>query len=116
MLFSALLAIQRAFAIEAADGVRDALRLSGLDPAGIFLGKAAAIAVHLLALEVLLGVGVVVLYGAHLGSPVLLVADLPGRDRRARRRRYPLRRARRRSAGPGDAPSRCCSCRCWRRC
>ena len=34
VLFCALLAIQRAFAIEAADGGRDALRLSGLDPAG----------------------------------------------------------------------------------
>ena len=47
VLFCALLAIQRAFTIEAADGGRDALRLSGLDPAGIFLGKAAAIAVQL---------------------------------------------------------------------
>ena len=41
VLFAALLAIQRAFAVEAADGVRDGLRLSGLDPAGIFLGKVA---------------------------------------------------------------------------
>ena len=31
--------------VEAADGIRDALRLSGLDPAGIFLGKAGAVAV-----------------------------------------------------------------------
>ena len=44
VLFSALLAIQRSFAIESADGGRDGLRLSGLDPAGIFLGKAAAVA------------------------------------------------------------------------
>ena len=48
VLFCGLLAVQRAFTIEAADGGRDALRLSGLDPAGIFLGKAAAIAVQLL--------------------------------------------------------------------
>ena len=41
---------------------RDGLRLSGLDGAAIFLGKAAAIAVELLALEVVLGVGVFVLY------------------------------------------------------
>lgn len=73
VLFSSLLAIQRAFAIEHADGVRDALRLSGLDPAGIFLGKVAAIGVQLLALEVLLGVGVVVLYGADLRGFALLV-------------------------------------------
>ena len=64
VLFSGLLAVQRAFAVESAPGVREALRLSGLDPAGYFLGKAAAIAVQLLVLEVVLGVGVVVLYGA----------------------------------------------------
>jgi heme exporter protein B len=66
VLFCSLLAIQRAFTIEAADGGRDALRLSGLDPAGIFLGKAAAIVVQLLLLEVLLGLGVVVLYNTDL--------------------------------------------------
>ena len=42
VLFSGLLAIQRSFAVENADGVRDALRLSGLEPASIFLGKALA--------------------------------------------------------------------------
>ncbi len=73
VLFSALLAIQRSFAIESADGTRDALRLSGLDPAGVFLGKVGGIAVQLLALEVVLGVGVVLLYGSDLGGPVLPV-------------------------------------------
>jgi heme exporter protein B len=73
VLFCALLAIQRAFTIEAADGGRDALRLSGLDPAGIFLGKAAAIAAQLAAIEVVLAVGVVVMYGAEVtGWPLLL--------------------------------------------
>jgi heme exporter protein B len=70
--FSALLAIQRSFAIESADGARDGLRLSGLDPAGIFLGKAAAVAVELLALELLLGAGVVLLYDADLRGALLL--------------------------------------------
>jgi len=73
VLFCALLAIQRAFTIEAADGGRDALRLSGLDPAGIFLGKAAAIAVQLVALEIVLAGGVVLMYGAEVtGWPLLL--------------------------------------------
>ena len=73
VLFCALLAIQRAFTIEAADGGRDALRLSGLDPAGVFLGKAAAIAVQLVVLEIVLAVGVVVVYGAEVtGWPLLL--------------------------------------------
>ena len=73
VLFSALLALQRAFSVEAADGNRDALRLSGLDPAGIFLGKVASVALQLLALEVLLGVGVVVLYNAELDGLGLMV-------------------------------------------
>jgi len=72
VLFSALLAVQRSFALEAADGARDSLRMAGLDGAGIFLGKAAAIAAQLLALEVVLGVGVVVLYGSDLHGPFLL--------------------------------------------
>lgn len=77
VLFSALLAIQRAFAIEAADGNRDALRLSGLDPAGIFLGKVAAIALELAALEALLGIGVVLMYDASVrGLPLLLATCL----------------------------------------
>lgn len=73
VLFCTLLAVQRSFAIETADGNRDALRLSGLDPAGIFLGKAGAVAAQMAGLEVLLGVGVAVLYDASLRSAGLLV-------------------------------------------
>ncbi|HYI62536.1 MAG TPA: heme exporter protein CcmB [Acidimicrobiales bacterium] len=73
VLLSALLAIQRSFALEAVDGVRDALRLSGLQPAGIFLGKVASVTVQLLALELLLALGVVALYDAELATPLLLV-------------------------------------------
>jgi heme exporter protein B len=74
VLFSALLAIQRAFAIEAADGNRDGLRLSALAPSGVFLGKVAAITVQLLALEALLFVGVVLLYGTDVAGVGLLLA------------------------------------------
>ncbi|MFN8018096.1 MAG: heme exporter protein CcmB [Acidimicrobiales bacterium] len=73
VLFSVLLAIQRAFAVETADGVIDALRLSDLDPAGIFLGKAAGIALQLAVLEVVLFGGVTVLYGTTPDGPLLLV-------------------------------------------
>lgn len=76
VLFSAVLAVQRSWAVESADGARDNLRLSGLAPGGIFLGKAAALAVQLLALEVALLVGVVVFYGAELDGAALLVATL----------------------------------------
>jgi heme exporter protein B len=72
VLFSGIMAIQRAFTLEAADGNRDGLRLSGLDPAGVFLGKFAAVAVQLLALEVVLLAGVALFYRARLdGLPLL---------------------------------------------
>lgn len=73
VLLCSLLAVQRSYAIEAADGARDGLRLSGLDPAGIFLGKAAAVAAQLVVLEVLLGLGIVTLFGTRLRDPALLI-------------------------------------------
>lgn len=73
VLFSGLLALQRSFSIESADGNRDALRLSGLDPAGIFLGKVMAVGLQLLALEILLGIGVAVLYTTPITGWVLLM-------------------------------------------
>ena len=74
VLFSALLAVQRSQTVEGADGVRDAIRLSGLDPAGVFLGKALAVAVQLLVLEVVLAVGVVLLYDVHVDGVGVLIA------------------------------------------
>ena len=74
VLLSSLLAVQRSFAVEAGDGAADGLRLSGLDPAGVFLGKAAAVAAQLALLQVVLAVGIVVLYDADLGGPALLLA------------------------------------------
>lgn len=74
VLFASVLMIQRAFAIENVDGTAEALRLSGLAPQGIFLGKVAALCVQLLTLEVLLGIGIVLFYEAELDGPLLLVA------------------------------------------
>ena len=77
VLLATVLAVQRAFGVESPPGVRDALRLSGLEPVGIFLGKVAALGAQLLALEVVLGAGVVVLYGTELkGLGLLVVAAL----------------------------------------
>jgi len=73
VLFSGLLALQRSFAVESADGVSDALRLSGLDPAGIFLGKVLSVSIQLLILELMLGIGVAVLYGASISGWFLLI-------------------------------------------
>lgn len=81
VLFSALLALSRSASVDSADGVRDAMRLSGLEPAGIFLGKVLSIGAQLLLLELVLGVGVALLYDAPLSTwwllvPTCLVATL----------------------------------------
>ncbi|MGH9278192.1 MAG: heme exporter protein CcmB [Acidimicrobiales bacterium] len=73
VLFSGLLCVQRSSAVEADDDARDALRMSGLDGAGIFLGKAGAVAAQLLVLEVVLAVGVAVLYDVSLRGAGVLV-------------------------------------------
>lgn len=73
VLLASLLAISRAYGIEADNGARDGLRLSGLDGPAIFLGKTAAVVVQLLALEVVLTVCVVVLYDIELHNLAPLV-------------------------------------------
>jgi heme exporter protein B len=78
VLLSALLAVGRSFAVEAEHGARDALRLSGLDGGAIFLGKAGAIAVELLALEAVLLVGVFGLYDVDPHGLVVLLPVLVG--------------------------------------
>jgi len=75
VLFAAVLIVQRAFAVESDDGVRDALRLAGMRPASVFVGKAGAIFVQLIVLEVLLGVGVAVFFGTTLTGWGLLIAS-----------------------------------------
>jgi len=77
-MFSLLIIVQRAFAVETADGALDAIRAAGVEPVGVFLGKSLALAVQLLALEVLLLLLAVLLYQAQLdgGGAVLLVTTL----------------------------------------
>lgn len=74
VLFTAVLAIQRSFAIEMVDGVLDSVRLSGMPASAVFLGKVAGLVVQLAVLEVVLGVGVAVLYDARFEGWVLLSA------------------------------------------
>lgn len=77
VLLAALLAISRSFAVEAEHGARDGLRLSGLDGAAVFLGKAAAVTAQLVVLEAVLGAGVILLYDVRVSSAgVLLLAAL----------------------------------------
>lgn len=72
VVFSAMLAVQRSFSLESADGAIDALRLSCLSPAGIFVGKVIAVAAQLFVLEALLVAGIVVLFGSALSGAALL--------------------------------------------
>jgi heme exporter protein B len=74
VLLSSVLAVQRSFAIGTSGNARDGLRLAGLDPAAIFFGKASAIALQLVALEVVLAAAVVVLYNVSLHGVFTLIA------------------------------------------
>lgn len=77
-MFSLLLLVQRSFAVEADDGALDAMRVAGVDARGIYLGKLIGLGVQLLALEVLLLLAAVILYGETVRAEgaVLLVTTL----------------------------------------
>ncbi len=74
IMFVTTLAVQRSTSIETTDGARRALLLAGIEPMAVFAGKAAAVAVQLLAVELVLIGGIVVLYGAEIDAPLLVVA------------------------------------------
>ena len=77
-MFSLLVLVQRSFAVETDDGALDAMRVAGVDARAIYLGKAIALAIQLIVLEVVLIFAAVVLYGetVPLGGVVLLVTTL----------------------------------------
>lgn len=74
IMFVTTLAVQRSTSIETTDGARRALLLAGIEPMAVFAGKAVAVAVQLLAVELVLIGGIVVLYGAEIDAPLLVVA------------------------------------------
>ena len=74
VLFVTVVAVQRSTAIETSDGARRALLLAGIEPSAVFAGKALAIAVQILGVEVLMVGGVLVFYGATVESLPLLLA------------------------------------------
>lgn len=77
-LFSHFIIVQRSFAIDTVDGALDALRVAGVDPAGIFIGKSVALMVQLLVLEITLVGAAIVLYRVNIqpASVVLLVSSM----------------------------------------
>jgi heme exporter protein B len=75
------LALQRAQAIEGESQARMALQVLGVDARGVFLGKVAAVVLQILALEVVLAVGVAILFSAPLHdiwilAPSALLVDI----------------------------------------
>jgi heme exporter protein B len=78
VMFSLLVLVQRAFAVETDDGALDAMRVAGVDPRAIYLGKVIGLGVQLLVLEVVLLFVAVVLYRqtVPIGGAVLLVTTL----------------------------------------
>lgn len=73
VLLAALLAVGRSLAVELRNRSFDALRGAGIDGAAVFAGKATALAIELVVLEVLLGAAVVVLYDISISSVGVLV-------------------------------------------
>jgi heme exporter protein B len=72
VLFAGVMASRRAYQAEAEDGALEGLLLAPVDKAAVFVGKAAAIAVELLALVIAVLLLVVVLFDLSLGSPLAL--------------------------------------------
>ena len=73
-LFSLFILVQRTFAVETYDGALDSLRVAGVNPQGIFIGKSMALFVQLLILESVLFVAAVVLYRVNVnGSGAVLL-------------------------------------------
>ena len=77
VLFAAVLAFRRAYEVEGEDGAMETLVLAPVDRAAVFLGKAAAVALTLLALEAVVVVLAAALFDVSLtADPGLLVAGL----------------------------------------
>jgi len=77
MLFASVLAFRRSYESEGEDGALEGLLLSPVDRAAVFLGKAAAVAVQLVVLEVLVVLLVAGLFGLSLAQrPVQLAGAL----------------------------------------
>jgi heme exporter protein B len=79
LLLASVLASGRSAGIESAPGTRTTVRLLGLDPAGVFLGKAGALALQLCVLGAVLEAGILLFFhvdGARLAAstPLAILA------------------------------------------
>jgi heme exporter protein B len=76
ILFSTVLASRQSYLLEMEDGALEEAVLSAADRGGLFLGKLLAVAAQLLAVEVIVLAGVVLLFDVTLRSPGVLAAGL----------------------------------------
>ena len=74
LLFSSVMASRRTYQTETEDGALEGLLLAPIDKAAVFLGKAFAVAVELLALVIAVLLLVVVLFDLSVASPFLMLA------------------------------------------
>ena len=74
-IFSLFVIVQRSFAIDTSDSALDSLRVAGIDLSAVFLGKAIALTLQLIALDVVLIAAAFLLYQVQVsaGGLVLLV-------------------------------------------
>ncbi len=71
VVLSAVLVSQRGAAAERNDGLGDALRLTGMSPAGMFLGRFLSLAAQLVVVEVVAALAMVVVFDLSPRGPVL---------------------------------------------
>jgi heme exporter protein B len=74
VLFSAVMASRRAYQTESEDGALEGLLLAPIDKAAVFLGKAFAVTVELLALVIAVLLLVIVLFDLSVANPFLVLA------------------------------------------
>jgi heme exporter protein B len=79
LLLATVLAAARSAALEAGEGTRSTVRLLGLDPGGVFLGKAVALGAQLAVLTAVLELGLLILFHVDggrlaLATPLCLLA------------------------------------------
>ena len=75
VLLAAVLAASRSARIEVENGALSATRMSPVEPGAAFLGKVLAVAAELVALEVVLLLGLVAVYGYDVRHPFILLAS-----------------------------------------
>lgn len=78
ILLSSILAVHRSVAVEAGEGAREGLLLTGLRPASVFLGKTTALIAQIFVVAVVLLGGVLIFYSATIENVVLLVTSMVG--------------------------------------